>query len=182
MLSRITKPVRAMKRLAVPVPPRPANSGSSKRQQSLPWREGCPRAHFLHIGKTGGTAVKTALKPLVRSGPFDLDLHRHPFTLAKIPEGEVFFFCLRDPIERFVSGFSSRQREGRPRHYRPWGPNERLASAASRQPTLSRWHCRLAAAMSARRRSRRCDRCNTSIRCGVGSGTWRHSVPGNDFF
>jgi hypothetical protein len=133
--SLLAKPVRVMRRVGVPVPSPPARSGSRKHrqsppsrdQQSVPSREGCPRAHFLHIGKSGGTAVKTALKPLVDSGPFDLVLHRHPFTLARIPEGEAFFFSLRDPIERFVSGFSSRQREGRPRHYRPWGPQERLA-------------------------------------------------------
>lgn len=125
--SLIAKPVRVMRRVGAPVPSPLARSESRKPQPSPPSREGHPRAHFLHIGKSGGTAVKTALKPLVEAGPFDLVLHRHPFTLAKIPEGEAFFFSLRDPIERFVSGFSSRQREGRPRHYRPWGPYERLA-------------------------------------------------------
>lgn len=124
----LAKPVRAMRRIGIPVPSRSVGVGSRSNQgQIIPPREGVPRAHFLHIGKTGGTAVRAVLEPLVESGPFSLDLHGHRFTLAKVPDEELFFFSLRDPVERFVSGFSSRQREGRPRHYRPWRPKEKLA-------------------------------------------------------
>lgn len=79
--------------------------------------------HFLHIRKTGGTAVKHAL-----SGtdiPFDLVLHPHETRLKDIPVGERVFFFLRDPVSRFVSGFNSRLREGRPRYHYPWSPAER---------------------------------------------------------
>jgi hypothetical protein len=117
-----------MRRIGVPVPNRAARPRSQGGgPDPVPVREGVPRAHFLHVGKTGGTAVKTALEPLVESGPFSLALHKHPFTLAKVPDGELFFFALRDPIERFVSGFYCRQRQGWPRYEQPWSPYEKLA-------------------------------------------------------
>jgi hypothetical protein len=47
------------------------------------------------------------------------------FTLANLPEDEFFFFALRDPISRFVSGFESRRRQGRPRYFKPWSKKER---------------------------------------------------------
>ena len=84
--------------------------------------------HFLHLGKTGGTALKHA----VRGVPGDvlpraIHLHRHVVTLRDIPGGERFFFFVRDPVSRFVSGFHSRQRQGRPRHFRRWRPEEEAA-------------------------------------------------------
>jgi len=69
--------------------------------------------------------MKAALGPLVESGRYSLELHKHRFTLAMVPEDEAFFFALREPIERFVSGFNSRQRQGRPRHFRPWSEKEK---------------------------------------------------------
>jgi hypothetical protein len=130
MRSLLAGPARAMRRLGVPVPTRGARPRSHGAQRDpIPARESVPRAHFLHVGKTGGTAVKTALEPLAGSGPFTLMLHKHPFTLAKVPDGEVFFFALRDPIERFVSGFYCRQRQGWPRYHQPWSPYEKLAFA-----------------------------------------------------
>jgi hypothetical protein len=80
------------------------------------------RIHFLHIGKTGGTAVKHALKPLASMA--NLALHSHPVRLSDIPAGERVVFLLRDPLTRFVSAFYSRQREGRPRYVVPWSPEE----------------------------------------------------------
>jgi len=75
---------------------------------------GKPRAHYLHVGKTAGTALKVALRPVATAGSYRLDLHGHEFTLAQVPAGERFFFATRDPIARFVSGFYSRQRRGEP--------------------------------------------------------------------
>jgi hypothetical protein len=37
------------------------------------------------------------------------------------------FFVVRDPVDRFVSGFNSRLREGKPRYYTPWTAAERVA-------------------------------------------------------
>jgi len=83
------------------------------------------RIHFLHIGKTGGTAVKHALQPLASMA--NLTLHPHPVRLSDIPTGERMIFLLRDPLTRFVSAFYSRQREGRPRYVVPWTPEEAAA-------------------------------------------------------
>lgn len=84
-------------------------------------------AHFLHIRKTGGTAVKAAFAPHAISGHFGILLHPHDVTLRHIPQKDGVFFFLRDPLSRFVSGFYSRQRQGKPRYYRPWSPQEAQA-------------------------------------------------------
>lgn len=82
-------------------------------------------AHFLHVGKTGGTAVKHALAPVAdRHG---ITLHRHGTRLADLPPGERAFFFLRDPVDRFVSAFHSRQRRGWPRTDIAWSEAERAA-------------------------------------------------------
>ena len=83
------------------------------------------RPHFLHIGKTGGAAVKHALKPVAAAG--HLMLHGHDVRLHDVAPGEQVFFFLRDPLSRFVSAFYSRQREGRPRYVVPWTPDEEAA-------------------------------------------------------
>lgn len=82
---------------------------------------------FLHVGKTGGTAVKAALKPHVDDASFAIDLRRHETTMMDLPPGTAFFFAVRDPVERFVSGFGSRQRHGAPRLNVPWTPDEDAA-------------------------------------------------------
>jgi len=93
-------------------------------------RENRSVVHFLHIGKSGGTAIKSALniknKPLVYPGHV-LFAHPHNFTLMDVPEGEKVFFVVRDPVDRFVSGFYSRKRKGMPRIYREWTKGEEEA-------------------------------------------------------
>jgi hypothetical protein len=105
-------------------------------------REDRTWVHFLHVGKTGGTAVKTALRKTdpgyepgygVRTPSHRVFLHEHKTTLSDVPQGEKFFFFLRDPIDRFVSGFYSRKREGKPRYYFPWTDAEE--EAFRRYPT-----------------------------------------------
>ena len=92
-----------------------------------PENEVSPRAvHFLHIGKTGGTALKHVLSSVVPRAPW-LHLHHHPTRLCDVPEGELVFFFLRDPVERFVSGFYSRQRKGQPRYNSRWSAAEAAA-------------------------------------------------------
>jgi hypothetical protein len=83
--------------------------------------------HFLHIGKTGGTAVRDTLQDHTLTPKYKIFLHGHHFTLAKVPEGDKCFFVLRDPISRFVSGFYGRQRMDRPRYNLPWLPTEEIA-------------------------------------------------------
>ncbi len=93
-----------------------------------------PVAHFLHIGKTGGTAVKSALHRGPKTTRYRVVLRKHPEFLTVIPEQDYFFFCVRDPIERYLSGFLSRQREGRPRYYIPWREYEAEAFARFQSP------------------------------------------------
>ena len=81
----------------------------------------------MHIGKTGGTAIKCALKDHLNTSKGTILLHGHNTALADIPEGEKVFFFLRDPISRFISGFYSRQRKGQPRHFTEWAPKEKAA-------------------------------------------------------
>ena len=83
--------------------------------------------HLLHIGKTGGTAIKKRLTGHENSGDYELVLHEHEFNLRQAPLGEKAIVFSRDPISRFVSGFYDRQRESRPRHIAPWSPGEALA-------------------------------------------------------
>lgn len=83
--------------------------------------------HFLHLGKTGGTAVKHALKQIPPGDRHVIYLHPHRVKLRDIPRGEKVFFFLRDPATRFVSGFYSRQRQGKPRHSTPWSAEEKQA-------------------------------------------------------
>ena len=84
-----------------------------------------PRVHLLHIGKTGGTAVKSVLKENLETPKHSLILHGHHISLKDIPKGEPVIFFLRDPISRFISGFYSRQRKGQPRYYSEWNPKEK---------------------------------------------------------
>lgn len=86
-----------------------------------------PVAHFLHVGKTAGTALKHALSDVERSSTYRLVLHTHWTRLNAVPEDDFFFFCVRDPVSRFVSGFLSRQHEGRPRYVIRWREDEKLA-------------------------------------------------------
>lgn len=81
--------------------------------------------HFLHIGKTGGSAIKHALKKYKRTENYIIKLHGHDITLKDIPRGEYITFVLRDPISRFVSGFYSRKRKGMPRYYVEWDDIEK---------------------------------------------------------
>jgi hypothetical protein len=87
--------------------------------------------HFLHIGKTGGSAIKAAFSQW--SGG-NILLHKHGHTLSDVPVGEKVFFFLRDPISRFVSGFYSRQRKGQPRFYSEHSALEARVFEAFRTP------------------------------------------------
>lgn len=85
------------------------------------------KVHFLHIGKTGGTAVKDALVGQRLTPHYIVRLHSHDTTLADVPSDELAFFFLRDPVDRFVSGFYSRRRQSLPRFYVPWSAAEEAA-------------------------------------------------------
>ncbi len=94
--------------------------------------------HILHIGKTGGTAIRYAFEHGIenssstkgpdlvrfRSADYLVSVYDHSVTLLDIPPGEKVIFFLRDPVNRFVSGFNSRKRHGRPRYNIPWTRKE----------------------------------------------------------
>ena len=87
------------------------------------------RVHVLHIGKTGGTAMRVALTPYVkRICDLELFLHPHETRLEQVPTSEKAMFILRDPVDRFVSGFNSRRRRGPP-HNVEWNRAETVAFA-----------------------------------------------------
>jgi hypothetical protein len=89
--------------------------------------QGKQYVHILHIGKTGGSAVKYALQPLSINNRLVIYFHPHIVTLRDIPRGDKVVFFLREPITRFVSGFYSRQRQGKPKYFVPWSTEERIA-------------------------------------------------------
>lgn len=77
---------------------------------------------FLHIPKTGGTAALKALRvDPVRQG--NIVRWGHSDSLKTVKSARVFFF-VRDPIERVVSAFYSRKRQGQPRYCSPHSPRE----------------------------------------------------------
>src|SRR5919108_4446855 len=83
--------------------------------------------HFLHIGKTGGTAIKHILKRHSVTRGYVIRRHGHRTTLREVSAGEKVIFFVRDPLSRFISGFYSRLRQGQPRYFNPWTPEERMA-------------------------------------------------------
>lgn len=122
--------------------------------------------HYLHIGKSGGTALKYAIRQVGmaaiegtdaefdKQAPWEsplgtVRLRPHRTTLTDIPHGDHAFFSVRDPATRFVSSFYSRLRKGMPRHHMEWSQGE--AQAFEWFPTPQE----LALALSKRRGKRR---------------------------
>jgi hypothetical protein len=90
--------------------------------------------HFIHIGKTAGTAIKEGIKQnkfiwsnISIIGKYIFQMENHVFTMRHLKEDEYVFFIIRDPISRFVSGFYSRLRMGQPKLYNPWSEGEKIA-------------------------------------------------------
>ena len=101
--------------------------GRMKRQRVI---------HLLHIGKTGGSAVKEAIRGDIRgvqsvyqdvAPGTRIVAHGHQIDLSMCPPGDDVVFILRDPVSRYVSGFLSRLRQGAPRHDSPWSKAEEQA-------------------------------------------------------
>lgn len=108
--------------------PRLARKARARAQLAWHRAQGKRCVHFLHLGKTGGSAVKHAIETCRNPHMcYVLYLHPHETTLRDVPEGHKFFFLLRDPVSRFVSGFYSRQRQGQPRYYLRWSAGEKTA-------------------------------------------------------
>ncbi len=93
-----------------------------------------PPLNVLHIGKTGGTALKHVLRENQDASRYQLLFRGHEVTLADVPAGERYMFLIRDPLTRFVSAFNGRLREDRPRYHYPWREEEKVAFAIFRTP------------------------------------------------
>jgi len=97
-------------------------------------RDPRPPLNVLHIGKTGGTALKHVLQANADASRYQLLFRGHEIALADIPPRERFMFLIRDPLTRFVSAFNGRLREDRPRYHYPWRDEERVAFAVFKTP------------------------------------------------
>lgn len=92
-------------------------------------RFGNPEYVFMHVGKTGGTSINALFHDCHNEGlrvPIVLN-HKWSFQMARVryPEAKIMV-VLRDPLERIISGFNSRLREGRPLGH-PWSTEEAIA-------------------------------------------------------
>lgn len=81
---------------------------------------------FLHIGKNAGTQIMHVAGQLTNQN-IHIRKFGHKVKLSEVPNGMPYFFSIRDPARRFVSGFYSRKRKGRPRLYNEWSPQEKIA-------------------------------------------------------
>jgi len=72
---------------------------------------------FIHIGKTGGSAIKVAIRRHFElTGQKNVSTLGHGARLEEILENKIklkLCFVVRDPVSRFVSAFNSRLRGGR---------------------------------------------------------------------
>jgi hypothetical protein len=105
-------------------------------ERQLSRSRGRPVIHFLHIGKTGGTAIRNAFhgRHHFKAPRALFVIHHHGTRLPDIPKTDGVFFVVRDPLSRFVSGFYSRLRKGQPRIYNPWTEDEATAFATFGTP------------------------------------------------
>lgn len=90
--------------------------------------------HFIHVPKSGGSALRYAIREARRNnggklvspwGP--IRGHDHRFRFRHVEDDEKAVFALRDPVSRFVSAYHSRRRKGAPRYWEEWSDAERLA-------------------------------------------------------
>ncbi|GMI28715.1 hypothetical protein TrCOL_g12125 [Triparma columacea] len=95
-----------------------------KRLAEFVKREG--KLHFIHIGKTGGTYFVDNM-PEMKNAPFNgysIFNHWHNLKLGNLnsdtqgheKENHRYIFFVRDPVDRWISGFMSRFRVGCPSH------------------------------------------------------------------
>lgn len=81
---------------------------------------------FLHIGKNAGTQIMHVARQLHEYG-ISVKKAGHRVKLLDLPKGTSYFFSIRNPANRFISGFYSRKRKGLPRIYSEWSDHEAAA-------------------------------------------------------
>ena len=87
--------------------------------------------HIIHISKSGGSAVRFALREARTKAGGKLKTewgpvwgHDHRFRLMHVGPDDRAIFAVRDPVSRFVSSFHSRLRKGQPRYDLEWTRRE----------------------------------------------------------
>lgn len=87
-----------------------------------------PLIHYLHLGKNAGTQIGNIIDQ-VNNLYNNKVIHKygHEKILVDLPFQSKYFFSIRDPISRFISGFYSRKRKGQPRIYVEWTKHEKFA-------------------------------------------------------
>ncbi len=90
-----------------------------------------PKLCVLHVGKTGGSYLRSVLRHNRKNWSRPLQLLRHSATmmntLDSFGDTRQIAFTFRDPTARFVSAFYSRQRQGRPTYQFQWSAEEAAA-------------------------------------------------------
>ncbi|MCL6283615.1 hypothetical protein M3P21_08705 [Ruegeria sp. 2012CJ41-6] len=89
-----------------------------------------PTLCLLHVGKTGGTYLRNlAREDAYKQRNIVRCIHGDTLetTAQQYGDNRKLAFSFRDPAERFVSAFYSRQRQGRPRYQATWTPGEAIA-------------------------------------------------------
>lgn len=88
---------------------------------------------LLHIGRTGGTSLGTLIRRLKADdehlGITKLGPRWTLLNALKSKSNSQIGFVIRDPVSRFVSGFNSRRRSGRPAQGREWNTHEAVVYA-----------------------------------------------------
>jgi hypothetical protein len=82
---------------------------------------------ILHIPKTGGTAIRDSINPLLIEKKLNdkILVTSHSDSLINDEKYNYIFF-LRNPIDRFVSAFISRYRKGYPKYNIEWTESEKF--------------------------------------------------------
>ena len=129
---RAASPIRSLVKAVVPPRFLRRVRGRNRRVWAQLKQGHHPSLGFLHIPKTGGSSLQALGRQLVRRGqPFPC-CFPHGWSFADIrehyPDMRVALI-LRDPLERTISAFNSRLRQGRPAFSRPWKPAEAAAFA-----------------------------------------------------
>lgn len=94
---------------------------------------------LIHIGKTGGTALKAMLKEKaseLEAKGIHFRARKHSVTMEDLKNDGVkaIVFFVRHPVARFVSSFNSRLRQGVPRYVKWWNKEEEVAFSRHKEP------------------------------------------------